>query len=119
MFTYTHRIKGKSGFYWKQNHRTGSKFNLISFVFLFVSCRIKVFLVQTAGGLMDTLGPSVNTPAQLLHYTVFVYTIIEVNMYLCYFYYQKIENKSEKKRSVSMRKPTETKVYGELRASIS
>lgn len=40
-------------------------------------------------------------------------------MYFCYFYYQKIENKSEKNRSVSMRRPTETKVYGERRASVS
>lgn len=36
-------------------------------------------------------------------------------MYFCYFYYQKLENKSEKNRSVSMRRPTETKVYGELK----
>lgn len=40
-------------------------------------------------------------------------------MYFCYVYYQKTENKSEKNRSVSMRRPTETKVYGELRASVS
>lgn len=31
-------------------------------------------------------------------------------MYFCYVYYQKTENKSEKNRSVSMRRPTETKV---------